>query len=100
MQIAVLNLLLPAIDELQVKTAELFHRPDALWLSVLDQERAVVTITAVWVVVQGVSPGNLDWPRLSFVLVVSSICGAVSLDSGRGGAQTKLASLASYRVRG
>lgn len=84
--IPLLNRLLPAIDELQVETAELLHRPDALWLSVLDLARAVVAITAFWVVVQGVAPGTLDWPKAGFILAVSSIGGAVSLIPGGVGA--------------
>jgi uncharacterized membrane protein YbhN (UPF0104 family) len=84
--VPVLSRLLPAIDELQVETAELLHRPDALVLSVMDLGRALVAIAAFWAVVQGVSPGSLDWPRAAFVLAVSSIGGAISLIPGGVGA--------------
>jgi uncharacterized membrane protein YbhN (UPF0104 family) len=77
--VPLLSRLLPAIDELQVETAELLHRPDALVLSVLDLARALVAIAAFWAVVEGVSPGSLDWSRAAFVLAVSSIGGAISL---------------------
>jgi glycosyltransferase 2 family protein len=84
--VPLLSRLLPAIDELQVETAELLHRPDALVLSVLDLGRALVAIAAFWAVVQGVSPGSLDWSRAAFVLAVSSIGGAISLIPGGVGA--------------
>ena len=85
-QIPLLNRLLPAIDELQSETADLLHKPDALGLSVLDLGRALVSITVFWVVVQGLSPETLDWPKAGFVLALSSIGGAVSLIPGGVGA--------------
>lgn len=78
--------ILPAIDELQLETARLLHRPDALVLSVLDLGRALAAIAAFWAIVQGVSPGTLDPPRAAFVLAVSSIGGAISLIPGGVGA--------------
>lgn len=85
-RIPLLNRMLPAIDQLQHETAELLHRPDALGLTVLDLARAAVTITAFWVLVQGVSPGTIDWPKAGFVLAISSIGGAISLIPGGVGA--------------
>lgn len=85
-RIPLLNRLLPAIEELQHETVELLHRPDALWLSVLDLGRALVSITVFWIVVQGLSPGSLDWPKAGFVLALSSIGGAISLIPGGVGA--------------
>src|SRR5262252_6259481 len=85
-RIPLLNRLLPAIDELQSETADLLHKPDALGLSVLDLGRALVSITVFWVVVQGLSPESLDWPKAGFVLALSSIGGAVSLIPGGVGA--------------
>ena len=85
-RIPLLNRLLPAIDELQSETADLLHRPDALGLSVLDLARAVVSVAAFWVVVQGLSPGTLDWLKAAFVLALASIGGAVSLIPGGVGA--------------
>ncbi len=85
-RIPLLNRLLPAIDQLQHETAELLHRPDALGLMVLDLARAAVTITAFWVLVQGVSPGSISWPKAGFVLAISSIGGAISLIPGGVGA--------------
>lgn len=84
--IPLLNRLLPAIDELQVETAALLHRPDALALSVLDLGRALVSIAAFWMVVEGLSPGGLDAPKAAFVLALGSIGGAVSLIPGGVGA--------------
>jgi uncharacterized protein (TIRG00374 family) len=84
--IPLLNRLLPAIDELQEETATLLHRPDVLALSVLDLGRAVVSITVFWLVVQGLSPGALDWSKAGFVLALASIGGAISLIPGGVGA--------------
>jgi len=84
--IPLLNRLLPAIDELQEETATLLHRPDVLALSVLDLGRAVVSITVFWLIVQGLSPGGLDWSKAGFVLALSSIGGAISLIPGGVGA--------------
>ena len=85
-RIPLLNRLLPAIDELQHETAELLHRPDALGWSVLDLARAVVSVTVFWVLVQGLSPGGLNWEAACFILAVSSISGAISLVPGGVGA--------------
>jgi glycosyltransferase 2 family protein len=85
-RIPLLNRLLPAIDELQHETADLLHRPDALWLSILDLARALVSITAFWVMVEGLDPGALNLPEAGFVVALSSIGGAVSLIPGGVGA--------------
>lgn len=84
--IPLLNRLLPAIDELQMETADLLHRPDALALSVLDLARALVSIVAFWLVVEGLAPGRLDLPAAAFVLALASIGGAISLIPGGVGA--------------
>ncbi|MBO0683633.1 MAG: flippase-like domain-containing protein [Candidatus Dormibacteraeota bacterium] len=84
--IPLLNRLLPAIEELQAETASLLHTPDALWLSVLDLLRALVSIAAFWLVVEGFSPGVIDERKAAFVLAVSSIGGAISLIPGGVGA--------------
>jgi glycosyltransferase 2 family protein len=84
--IPLLRRLLPAIDELQHETADLLHRPDALALSVLDLGRAIFSIAAIWLVVQGLSPGTVDPAEAAFVLAISSIGGAISLVPGGVGA--------------
>ncbi len=86
LHVPLLNRLLPAIDELQEETTSLLHRPDAWALSILDLGRAVAVITVFWLVVQGVSPGHLDWFKAAFVLTLSSIGGAISLIPGGVGA--------------
>jgi uncharacterized protein (TIRG00374 family) len=81
-----LNRLLPAIDELQQGTAALLHRPDALALSILDAARVAVSVTAFWLILEGVAPGRIGWWQAAFVLALSSIGGAVSLIPGGVGA--------------
>jgi uncharacterized membrane protein YbhN (UPF0104 family) len=81
-----LNRLMPAIDELQHETAELLHRPDTLEWSLLDLARAVAAVTAFLLVVQGLTPGSLDWWKVAFVLCLSNIAGSVSLIPGGVGA--------------
>jgi glycosyltransferase 2 family protein len=85
-RIPLLNRLLPAIDELQQETVQLLHRPETLSWSVLDLARAVASIAAFWLVVQGVAPGRLDWWEAAFALALSSIGGAISLLPGGVGA--------------
>lgn len=85
-RIPLLNRLLPAIDELQHETADLLHRPDTLGWSVLDLARAAVSVTVLWLLAQGVSPGTLSWGAACLVLAVSSIGGAISLVPGGVGA--------------
>src|SRR5260370_10782608 len=82
--VPLLNRLLPAIDELQEETSALLHRPETLALSVLDLRRAVVSITVFWLVVQGLSPGALDWSKAGFVLALSSIGGGLTPRPGGG----------------
>lgn len=81
-----LNKLLPAITELQQETATLLHRPDALVLSILDAARVVVSVTALWLILEGLLPGRVGWWQAAFVLALSSIGGAVSLIPGGVGA--------------
>lgn len=84
--IPLLRRLLPAIDELQHETADLLHRPDALGLSILDLGRAIFSIAAIWLVVQGLAPGRVNPEEAAFVLAISSIGGAISLIPGGVGA--------------
>jgi uncharacterized protein (TIRG00374 family) len=81
-----LNKLLPAIDELQEQTVRLLHRPDALALSILDAARVVVTVSALWLVLEGLEPGRVGWWQTAFVLALSTVGGAVSLIPGGVGA--------------
>ena len=81
-RIPLLSRLLPAIDELQHETADLLHRPDTIGWSVLDLARAVLAITVLWVMVQGLSPGTVSWWKTAFIFAVSAIGGAVSLIPG------------------
>ena len=85
-RIPLLNLLLPAIDELQQETAQLLHRPETLAWSVLDLARAAASVAAFWLLVQSVAPGILDWWQAAFALALSSIGGALSLLPGGVGA--------------
>ena len=85
-RIPLLNLLLPAIDELQQETAQLLHRPETLAWSVLDLARAAASVAAFWLLVQSVAPGILDWWQAAFALALSSIGGAISLLPGGVGA--------------
>ena len=84
--IPLLKRLLPAIEELQTETAELLHRPDALGLSIFDLGRAVLSVLALWFVVQGLAPGRLNPEQAAFVLALASIGGAISLLPGGVGA--------------
>lgn len=84
--VPLLRRLLPAIDELQHETADLLHRPDALALSVLDLGRAIFSIAAIWLVVEGLAPGRVDPLEAAFILAISSIGGAISLIPGGVGA--------------
>ncbi len=81
-----LNRLLPAIDELQQETAALLHRADALALSILDAARVVVSVTAFWLILEGLQPGRVGWWQAAFVLALSSLGGAISLIPGGVGA--------------
>lgn len=81
-----LNRVLPAIDELQQETAALLHRRDALALSVLDAARVVASVTAFWLILEGLQPGRVGWWQAAFVLALSTIGGAVSLIPGGVGA--------------
>ena len=85
-RIPLLKRLLPAIDELQVETANLLHRVDTLALSTLDLVRALASVTVFWVVVQALSPGTITWTQAGFALAISSIGGAISLIPGGVGA--------------
>jgi len=85
-RIPLLNLLLPAIDELQQETARLLHRPETLAWSVLDLARAAASVAAFWLLVESVAPGVLDWWQAAFALALSSIGGAISLLPGGVGA--------------
>lgn len=67
-------------------TAELLHRPDALGLSLLDLACAIAAITVFWLMVRGVAPGTLSWPKAGLLLALSSIGGAISLIPGGVGA--------------
>jgi len=85
-RIPFLNRLLPALDELQVQTAALLHRRDALELTILDAARVVVAITVFWLVLAGLEPGRIGWWQAGFVLTLSTLGGAVSLIPGGVGA--------------
>ena len=85
-RLPVLNRLLPAIDELQHETAELLHRPQTLAWSFLDLGRALASVAAFWLVVQGTAPDRLNGRGAAFALSLSSIGGAISLLPGGVGA--------------
>jgi uncharacterized membrane protein YbhN (UPF0104 family) len=84
--IPVLRRMLPAIDELQQEAVALLHRPDALALSILDAARVAVSVTVLWLVLEGLDPGRIGWWQAAFVLALSTIGGAVSLVPGGVGA--------------
>jgi glycosyltransferase 2 family protein len=85
-RIPLLKRLLPAIDELQLETADLLHRSDSIWLSTLDLVRALASVTVLWLIVQGLSPRSITWTDAGFVLAISSIGGAISMIPGGVGA--------------
>lgn len=85
-RIPVLNRILPAVDDLRHETSDLLHRPDTLGWSVLDLARSAASVTALWLIVEGVSPGAIGWWEAAFVLALSAIGGAISVIPGGVGA--------------
>jgi uncharacterized protein (TIRG00374 family) len=74
------------IEQLQLETVALLHRPDTFGWSILDLARAVAAVAAFWLIVQGMSPGALDWWKAACVLTVANLGGAISLVPGGIGA--------------
>src|SRR5207237_6719063 len=74
------------IEQLQHETVELLHRPDTFGWAILDLARAGAAVAAFWLIVQGLSPGALDWWKAALVLTVANLGGAISLVPGGIGA--------------
>jgi uncharacterized membrane protein YbhN (UPF0104 family) len=74
------------IEQLQLETVALLHRPDTFGWSILDVARGVAAVAAFWLIVQGMSPGALDWWKAACVLTVANLGGAISLVPGGIGA--------------
>lgn len=77
---------LDQVDELQQETVRLLRRRDTAAWSVLDLARAAVGATVLWLIVQGLEPGAVDWWRAAFVVAVAYVGGAVSFLPGGTGA--------------
>jgi uncharacterized protein (TIRG00374 family) len=78
--------LLEQIDELQRETVVLLRRWDTFGWSLLDLARAVVGVSVLWLIVQGLEPGAVGWWKAAFVVAVAYVGGALSLLPGGTGA--------------
>ena len=78
--------LLGQVDRLQLQSARLLRRPDTLAGSLLDVARAGVGATVLWLIVQVLEPGAVDWWRAALVVGVAYVGGAVSFLPGGTGA--------------
>jgi glycosyltransferase 2 family protein len=70
------------VENLRQETVSLLHRPDTFGWAILDGARALVAVAAFWLVIQGLSPGALDWWKAACVLTVANVGGALSLVPG------------------
>jgi uncharacterized membrane protein YbhN (UPF0104 family) len=77
---------LAQVDGLQHQTVGLLRRPPTLGWSLLDLARAGVGASLLWVIVQGLEPGSVNWWRAAFVVAVAYIGGAISFLPGGTGA--------------
>jgi glycosyltransferase 2 family protein len=77
---------LAQVDELQQETVGLLGRRETLGWSLLDLGRAAVGATVLWLIVQGLEPGAVDWWRAAFVVAVAYVGGALSFLPGGTGA--------------
>jgi uncharacterized membrane protein YbhN (UPF0104 family) len=86
MRIPLLRRFVRQIEQLQLETVTLLHRPDTFGWAVLDLARGATAVAAFWLLVQGMSPGALDWWKAACVLTVANVGGAISLVPGGIGA--------------
>src|SRR5439155_21141116 len=86
MRIPLLRRFVGQIEHLQHETVALLHRPDTFGWAILDLARGVAAVTAFWLLVEGMSPGALDWWKAALVLTVANVGGAISLVPGGIGA--------------
>lgn len=77
---------LEQVDELQQETVGLLRRRDTATWSTLDLARAALGATVLWLIVQGLDPGAIDWWKAAFVVAVAYVGGAVSFLPGGTGA--------------
>lgn len=77
---------LAQVDQLQQETVSLLRRRETAAWSALDLTRAAVGATVLWLIVQGLDPGAIDWWRAAFVVAVAYVGGAVSFLPGGTGA--------------
>lgn len=74
------------VEELQRSVVGLLRRPRTLAGASVDLLRAVVAVSAFWVIADQLEPGQLSWTVAAFVLTFSYIGGAVSMVPGGVGA--------------
>lgn len=74
------------VEELQRSVVGLLRRPRTLAGASVDLLRAVLAVSAFWVIADQLEPGHLSWTVAAFVLTFSYIGGAVSMVPGGVGA--------------
>ena len=82
-RVPVLKRLRPAIDELHRDTRVLFLHADTYRYLPLSAAQAIMAVTLLWGVAQGVDPGKLSWTSAGFVYAVTSGSSLVELLAGR-----------------
>jgi len=81
-----LRRLLHQVDELHNDLVLLSRRPATFYWSWLSALQAAAMITALWLVVEAVAPGQLSWQGAALVFAVSNVAGLLSLIPGGVGA--------------
>jgi glycosyltransferase 2 family protein len=84
--IPLVNRLQHQVEELQRSTVRLLRRPRTLIGVLVDLLRALVTVTAFWLIAEQLEPGRLSWTLAAFVLTFSYVGGALSMVPGGIGA--------------
>jgi uncharacterized protein (TIRG00374 family) len=82
-RVPVLHRIRPAIDELHRDTRVLFRHADTYRYLPLSIVQAIMAVTLLWAVAQGVDPGKLSWTSAGFVYAVTQ--GAAWLSFSPGG---------------
>ncbi|MBO0681624.1 MAG: flippase-like domain-containing protein [Candidatus Dormibacteraeota bacterium] len=84
--IPLVNRLQHQIEELQLSTVRLLRKPRTLAGLLLDLLRAVLSVTAFWLIAEQLEPGRLSWTVAAFVLTFANVGGALSMIPGGIGA--------------
>jgi uncharacterized protein (TIRG00374 family) len=95
-RVPVLKRIRPAIDELHRDTRVLFLHADTYRYLPLSAAQAIMAVTLLWAVAQGVDPGKLSWTSAGFVYAVTQ--GAAWLSFSPGGLGAVEASTAGLLV--